>query len=82
MALGPIGGSASFHDITADMLAYAKSKGAFIGMALEGAIVTVSDESNAAYYGRAVRPTDIIVKGDVKNEKSVPLLDSLAKLMK
>ena len=82
VALGPIGGSASFHDITADMLAYAKSKGAFIGMALEGAIVTVSDESNAAYYGRAVRPTDIIVKGDVKNEKSVPLLDSLAKLMK
>ena len=82
MAIGATGAATAAHGITADTLSYARSKGVFLGIALAGARVTVSDESNAAYYGRPVGPTDILVKGDVKNEKSVSLRELVAKLMK
>ncbi len=82
MAAGPVGGGASVHGIAADIISYAKKKGAFAGIALEGSAVTVSDDSNEAYYGRPVRPIDIILKGDVSNHKSLPLRESVAKLMK
>ena len=51
-------------------------------MALEGAFVTVSDDSNAAYYGKSVRPSDIIMKGEVSNPKSLPLREAATRLMK
>ena len=82
MAVGPVGEGASVHGIAADIVSYAKKKGAFAGMALEGAFVTVSDDSNAAYYGSAVRPSDILLKGEVSNPKSIPLRDAATKLMK
>lgn len=82
MAIGPVGEAAAFSGIAADLVSYARTKGAFAGIALDGAMVTVSDDSNAAYYGRRVRPTDIIVKGDVSNPKSLPLRQSVANLMK
>jgi lipid-binding SYLF domain-containing protein len=82
MAIGPVGAAAAVHGITADILSYAQSKGAFVGIALAGSTVTVSDDSNAAYYGHAVQATDILVQGDVKNDKSLPLREAVAKLMK
>lgn len=82
MAVAPVGEGASVHGIAADIVAYARQKGAFAGLALEGAFVTVSDGSNAAYYGRPVRPIDIMLKGDVSNPQSLPLRESATKLMK
>lgn len=82
MAVGPVGEGAAVHGIAADIVSYARKKGAFAGMALEGAFVTVSDDSNAAYYGRAVRPVDIIMKGDVANPKSLALREAATRLMK
>ena len=81
MALGPVGEGASVKGITADLIAYAKKKGAFVGMAVDGSIITVSDDSNAAYYGKPVRPTDIIVKQSVSTPKSADLRNAAAKLM-
>jgi SH3 domain-containing YSC84-like protein 1 len=52
-----------------------------VGMALDGSIIAVSDDSNAAYYGKPVRPTDIIVKHSVSNPKSADLRTAAAKLM-
>jgi len=82
IAAGPVGGGASVHGIAADIIAYARKKGAFAGMALDGAWVAVSDESNRAYYGQPVRPVDIVVKGSVSNPKSLDLRAAAAKLMK
>ena len=48
-------------------------EGAFVGMAVDGSTIAVSDDSNAAYYGKPVRPTDIIVKHSVSNPKSADL---------
>ena len=82
IAAGPVGAGASVHGIAADIIAYARKKGAYAGMALDGAWVAVSDESNRAYYGQPVRPVDIVVKGSVSNPKSLDLRASAAKLMK
>jgi lipid-binding SYLF domain-containing protein len=81
MALGPVGEGGSAKGITADLVAYAKKKGAFVGVSVDGSIIAVSDDSNAAYNGKPERPTDIIVKQSVSNPKSGDLRNAAAKLM-
>ena len=81
MATGPVGAGMAAQGIAADILSYARKKGAFAGMALDGAFVSVSNDSNQAYYGKAVRPSDIIVKKDVGNPKSLQLRAAADKLM-
>jgi lipid-binding SYLF domain-containing protein len=82
IAAGPVGGGASVHGIAADIISYASKKGAFGGIAVDGAIIAVSDESNRAYYGKPVRPIDIVAKGSVSNPKSLDLRAAAEKLMK
>ncbi|HJT22470.1 MAG TPA: lipid-binding SYLF domain-containing protein [Nitrospira sp.] len=82
MAVGPIGEGASVKGIAADIVAYAKKKGAFAGISLDGAAIAVSDDANHAYYGKPVRPTDIVVKKSVSNPKSAELRNTVAKIMK
>ena len=81
MAVGPVGEGTSAKGMTADLVAYAKKKGVFAGIAVDGSIIAVSDDANHAYYGKPVRPTDIIVKQSVSNPKSTDLRNAAAKLM-
>jgi SH3 domain-containing YSC84-like protein 1 len=81
MATGPVGGGMAAQGITADIISYARQKGAFAGMAVDGAFVSVSNDANQAYYGKSVRPTDIIVKKDIGNPKSLQLRAAADKLM-
>jgi lipid-binding SYLF domain-containing protein len=81
MAIGPVGAGMAAKGIAADIVSYARKKGAFAGMALDGAFVSVSNDSNQAYYGKPVRPTDIIVKKDIGNPKSLQLRAAADKLM-
>jgi len=81
MATGPVGGGMAAQGITADIISYARQKGAFAGLAVDGAFVSVSNDSNQAYYGKSVRPTDIIVKKDIGNPKSLQLRAAADKLM-
>lgn len=82
VAVGPVGAGTSAKGITADIVSYAKKKGAFAGIALDGSMVTISNDSNKAYYGKEVRPTDIIVKKEVGNPKSIELREAAEKLLK
>lgn len=82
MATGPVGAGMSAQGIAADIISYARQKGAFAGMAVDGAFVSVSNDSNQAYYGKSVRPTDIIVKKEIGNPKSLQLRAAADKLMK
>jgi lipid-binding SYLF domain-containing protein len=82
VSAGPVGGGGGVQGVTADILSYAESKGIFAGMQLDGAAVAVSNDSNAAYYGKEVRPTDILVKHSVENPKSAALRAAVAKVMK
>jgi lipid-binding SYLF domain-containing protein len=81
VALGPIGGgakaSADLPTVTADFITFAKSKGLYAGLNLEGSVIAVRDSLNSAYYGKDVRPADIIVRQGVSNTMSAELRESL-----
>ena len=78
IALGPVGGGAK-GDITTDFLSFAKSKGLYAGLNLDGSYIDVRDSLNKAYYDKAVTPADIIVKHSVSNTGAVPLREELKK---
>ncbi len=80
IATGPYGGGiqgSTSANVNAAFLAFARSKGAYVGISLEGAILYASDDSNVAYYGEPVRPLDILVKGTVTNDHSANLRKSI-----
>lgn len=79
VAAGPVGVGAK-SVVTADIVSFAKSKGLFAGLNLEGAVVKVSADSNKAYYGKEVSPLDIIVKNAVSNPGSAKLREELRKM--
>ncbi|HLO27025.1 MAG TPA: lipid-binding SYLF domain-containing protein, partial [Geobacteraceae bacterium] len=78
VALGPVGTGAK-SDVTADFISFAKSKGLYAGLNLDGSYLDVRDSLNKAYYGKAATPADIIVKRSVSNTGAVPLRVELKK---
>ncbi len=66
VAAGPVGAGAN-SDITADFVAFSRSKGLYGGLNLEGSVIGPANDWNSAYYGRPVLPTDILVRADVRN---------------
>jgi lipid-binding SYLF domain-containing protein len=81
IALGPIGAGAK-GEITADIISFAKSKGIYAGLNLEGSVVGVREGLNKAYYGREASPAEIIVKQEVSNKGSARLREALKKAAK
>jgi lipid-binding SYLF domain-containing protein len=82
VAAGPVGGGAKgavSANLNADFLSFARSKGAYAGLNLEGSVLDVRDTLNEAYYGRKVSPVDILVKKTVSNEGSAGLRAALAR---
>jgi len=69
IAAGPLGTGAN-ADITADLVAFSRSKGLYGGLNLEGSIIHVSDTFNHAYYGAGVLPPDILVRASVHNPQA------------
>jgi lipid-binding SYLF domain-containing protein len=82
VSLGPIGQGASLHGVKADLVSYARTKGAFAGIALDEAVIVASDEANRLYYQQPVKPTDILLKGSVSNPGSEQLRTAAAALLK
>ena len=65
-AAGPVGRTAAGAVMpTAAVYTYSKSKGLFVGVSLEGAVIGTQRQSNFSYYGRPVR-ADMILSGDIK----------------
>lgn len=60
IAAGPKGGGAATN-LKADIITYGKSKGVYGGVNFSGTAVSPNESYNAAYYGKAVTPTDILV---------------------
>jgi lipid-binding SYLF domain-containing protein len=76
IAVGPVGGGAK-ADVMTDFVSFVRSKGAFAGVSLEGAIVKVNDDWNDAYYGQKVSPIGIIKENLVSNPGSVELRNTI-----
>jgi lipid-binding SYLF domain-containing protein len=81
VAAGPVGAgaAAATQNLSADIVSYARAKGLFAGVSLDGAVVDVRETLNDAYYGKKVTPTDILVKGSVKNAQANKLKAAVSK---
>lgn len=82
VAVGPVGGGiegSTAMNLSADLLSFARAKGLFGGISLEGAIIAIRDEWNRDYYGKDVRPSDILLKQAVTNPQSAILRAALAR---
>jgi SH3 domain-containing YSC84-like protein 1 len=66
--------------LSADILLYSRAKGLYGGFSVDGAVVSVSDSLNKAYYGKPVSPTDVLVRGTAQSPKAKPLLEAVGKL--
>ena len=77
IAAGPVG--TGTRAATTDVLAFSRSKGAFAGLTAEGSIIDPEDQRNAAYYGKAVSPLDILIRRTVENPGATTLVNNIAK---
>jgi SH3 domain-containing YSC84-like protein 1 len=76
IAVGPVGSGAK-SDITADLIAFSRSKGVYGGINLDGTIVSANDDWNRAYFGKPVLPPDILVRATVSNKDAAALLSAV-----
>src|SRR2546426_4698862 len=76
IAAGPIGAGAN-ADVTTDLVAFARSKGVYGGLNLDGTVIHVADNWNRAYYGRDILPPDILVRASAHNPEADPLAAGL-----
>lgn len=79
IAVGPmgLGASAATANLSADILSFGRAKGLYAGVDLSGAVVVPRDKWNYAYYGKPVKPPEILVKG-LKSPQAAGLLKSVA----
>lgn len=64
--------------LNADFVVFAKVKGAFAGVTVDGAVLDVRQTLNTAYYGREATPVDILVKRSVQQSEASALQAALA----
>ncbi|MBF0494484.1 MAG: lipid-binding SYLF domain-containing protein [Candidatus Omnitrophica bacterium] len=77
VSAGPVGRDASAAtDLTlkSGLLSYSRSRGAFIGLKLEGAVMAVSGDANSELYGKDLTSRSILLDGAVKPTKSAARL--------
>jgi len=81
-AAGPVGRDAKAEtdiQMHAEILSYSRSRGAFVGISLDGSTLRQDADDNKVIYGKEVTPQQI-VSGAVPRPESVkPLLNALEK---
>jgi len=80
VTLGPVGAgaAAATANLSADIISYARAKGLYAGVSVDGAVVATRDALNAAYYGKEVSPTDILLRRNVSNKQAAGLLSAVS----
>jgi lipid-binding SYLF domain-containing protein len=80
VAMGPVGGGAEAAVTlgSADVLAWSLSKGAYLGISLEGSIVEPREGLNGDYYGQEVTTKPVVLEGKHRNAQADPLRNTLA----
>jgi len=79
IAAGPvgIGASAATANLSADILSFSDPKGLYAGLALSGAVIATRDSWNQAYYGKPVKPIEILAQ-NLKSPQAAGLLKTVA----
>ena len=64
--------------LSSDFVVYAKVKGAFAGVAVDGSVMDVHQALNRAYYGQDATPVEILVKRSVTSADAAGLRAAVA----
>jgi len=81
VAAGPVGAGAQ-SNVTADLIAFSRSKGVYGGLNLDGTVVSSNGDWDKAYYGKAVLPPDILMKNAASNKGADKLLAEITRVAK
>lgn len=81
VAAGPVGAGAK-SDVTADLIAFSRSKGVYGGLNLDGTVVSSNDDWNKAFFGKPALPPDIIIRHTVSSKGAEKLLAEVARYAK
>ena len=68
VAAGPVGRTVSAETdatLRADILSYSRSRGAFVGVALEGSTIRPDNGANRKIYGKEVPARKIVLSGQL-----------------
>lgn len=66
IAAGSLGREASAvtdADLQAEVYSYSRTRGIFVGVALQGGALTIDDDANAAYYGKDILRAEQVFQG-------------------
>jgi lipid-binding SYLF domain-containing protein len=66
LAVGPVGMGVegATENLSADLVAFSRSKGLYGGVSVQGAVLGVRTAWNKAYYGKPVTPRRILIHGE------------------
>ena len=82
IAAGPVGAGAK-STVTADLISFARAKGVYAGVNLDGTVVHTNIDWNDIYYGgRNILPPDILMRRTAKSPKATALLEDVARATK
>ncbi|HYL03283.1 MAG TPA: lipid-binding SYLF domain-containing protein [Steroidobacteraceae bacterium] len=71
VAAGPVGrqaAAATDASLKAEVYSYSRSRGAFVGLALDGSAITIDDAADAAFYRKPGVPAGDIMTGRVRSD--------------
>jgi SH3 domain-containing YSC84-like protein 1 len=77
IAAGPTGVGAE-ASITTDIVSFARSKGIYGGLNIDGSVLKVDDRWNENFYKKAVSPADILIRRSAVNPRADGLLNGVA----
>lgn len=84
VAAGPVGvgaAAATTANLGGDVLSFSRSRGAFIGMSLEGAVIYPREAWNTSYYeSKNATPKAVVTQGKYFNRQADMLRDVLARM--
>lgn len=82
VAVGPVGMGAAGASagLSADLVAYSRGKGLYLGFSVDGAVVDVRETLNGAYYGQALSPLEILLRGQASSPHAQPLIETLTRI--
>lgn len=65
--------------LKADVVAFARSRGLYAGLSLDGSLITVKSEWNAAYYGQPIAAQQLVLQNQGNNPGAAPLREMLGR---
>lgn len=82
VAVASIGAGVSGSTTTAlraDIVSFAQARGLFVGVSLEGSLLSNRSNWNTAYYGKPIGAQQIVIGGEGQNPGAAPLQEILAR---